>query len=285
MALIGVRVVLASLELGEMGLFISRGILITLAVIAWTRAGIAIGRTLLAALGRRGQEHQLVQPRTLPLFDIAFQIIAIAGAAYAILLAWKIDVTAWLASAGIVGIAVGFAAKDTLANLFAGIFIIADTPFKVGDYILLDTGERGRVTHIGIRSTRILTRDDIEITIPNATLGNSKIVNETGGPHELERVRVNVGVAYGSDIDLVRQVLMEIANNSRYLVPAPPPVVRFREFGASSLDFQLMGWIPEPALRGRTIDELNTAIYKKFAENSIEIPFPQRDIWIKEMPR
>ena len=76
----------------------------------------------------------------------------------------------------------GFAAKDTLANLFAGVFILADAPYKIGDFIVLDGGERGRVTKIGIRTTRILTRDDVEITIPNATIANSKIINESGGP-------------------------------------------------------------------------------------------------------
>jgi small-conductance mechanosensitive channel len=119
--------------------------------------------------------------------------------------------TAWLASAGIVGIAVGFAAKDTLANLFSGVFIMADAPYKIGDYVVLDTGERGEITHIGIRSTRMRTRDDVEVTVPNSIMGNTKIINESGGPYEKYRIRVKVGVAYGSDIDQVEQLLMEIA--------------------------------------------------------------------------
>jgi len=114
--------------------------------------------------------------------------------------------------------------------------------------------------------------------MPNAAIANAKIVNESGGPHEKERVRVNVGVAYGSDIDLVRQILMDVATASTHLDKDPEPRVRFRAFGDSSLDFQLMGWIDEPVLRGRALDELNVAVYKAFAEHGIEIPFPQRDV-------
>ncbi|MFT5274966.1 MAG: MscS family membrane protein [Cryomorphaceae bacterium] len=85
--------------------------------------------------------------------------------------------TAWLASAGIIGIAVGFAAKDTLANLFSGVFILADSPYKLGDYVVLEDNSRGKVTQISLRSTRMLTRDDVEVTVPNSITGNTKIIN------------------------------------------------------------------------------------------------------------
>lgn len=279
---VGLRVIFGSFEFGETTMFVFEGVLITIAVVLWAQAGVGIGSAVLDFLNKSEGGNRLIQTRTMPLFDIVLKTIVYGGAAYGILLAWHINVTAWLASAGIVGIAVGFAAKDTLANLFAGIFIIADAPYKVGDFIILDSGERGRVTDIGIRSTRLLTRDDIEVTIPNAELGNAKIVNETGGPHELERVRVSIGVAYGSDIDKVREVLMEVALNSKYVSKRFEPRVRFRNFGDSSLDFQLMGWIDEPVLRGRALDELNTGVYKGLAAAGIEIPFPQRDVWIKK---
>ena len=146
--------------------------------------------------------------------------------------------TAWLASAGIIGIAIGFAAKDTLANLFSGVFIMADAPYKIGDFVVLDSGERGEITHIGIRSTRLKTRDDIEVTVPNSVMGNTKIINESGGPHEKFRIRVAVGVAYGSDIDKVREVLMGVALNDEAVCADPEPRVRLRNFGPSSLDFE-----------------------------------------------
>ncbi len=260
--------------------YIIEGLLITIAVLMWTGAGFTIGKSLLDLLSRRAESVPIVNVRTLPLFEIVVKTVLVAGAAYGILLAWNVDVTAWLASAGILGIAIGFAAKDTLANFFSGIFILADAPYKIGDFIVLDSGERGRVTDIGIRSTRMLTRDDIEITIPNAAIANAKIINETGGPYDKERVRVTIGVAYGSDIDQVRDVLMDVAARSKYLLHEPSPRVRFRTFGDSALTFQLMGWIEEPVLRGRALDELNAGVYKAFQAEGIEIPFPQTDVHI-----
>ena len=193
--------------------------------------------------------------------------------------------TAWLASAGIVGIAVGFAAKDTLANLFSGVFILADTPYKIGDYVVLDGNQRGKVTHIGLRSTRLLTRDDVEVTVPNSIMGNSKVTNQSGGPHPKFRIRIQIGVAYGTDIDEVESILMNIAEEEDLIVKYPEPRVRFRTFGASSLDFELLGWIENPEYKGRATHFLNSAIYKRFNEANIEIPYAKQDLYIKELPK
>ena len=117
-----------------------------------------------------------------PLIKNTVTLVLAAIGVYAAFLIWDINITAWLASAGIIGLAVSFAAKDTLSNIFGGVTIFADKPFKVGDYIILGTGERGMVTMIGVRSTRILTRDDVEITVPNGILATTTIINESGGP-------------------------------------------------------------------------------------------------------
>jgi len=256
--------------------------LITLAVWYWMKALMRVSDIVLDALARRAYEHKWIEPRSLPLYEISAKLVVVGAAVYAIMSVWRIDITAWLASAGIVGIAVGFAARDTLANLFAGIFILADAPYKLGDFIVLDSGERGRVTEIGIRSTRLLTRDDIEITLPNAIIANAKISNETGGPYKKTRVRVTVGVAYGSDIDQVREVLLAVLRECDGIEQYPEPQVRFREMGESSLVFQVRGWVAEPVLVGRTIDQINTAIYKRFTETGIEIPFPQRVVHLRK---
>ena len=226
----------------------------------------------------------MIQPRTFPLFDNLAKVLLFGIAVYAVISVWDLDATGWLASAGVMGLAIGFAAQDTLGNLFAGVFIIADAPFSVGDYIVLDSGERGKVAHIGLRSTRILTRDDIEITIPNAVMGKAKITNEAGGPSLKRRLRVPVGVAYGSDIDRVRELLLELAAAQELFCDQPAPRVRFRALGESSLEFELLGWIPHPELRGRAVDEVLTAIYKRFQAEGVQIPFPQRDLWVREWP-
>jgi small-conductance mechanosensitive channel len=161
---------------------------------------------------------------------------------------------------------------------------MADSPYKIGDFVVLDSGERGEVTHIGIRSTRMKTRDDVEVTVPNSVMGNTKIINESGGPYQKFRIRVAVGVAYGSDIDKVREILMDIALNDEEVCADPEPRVRFRQFGASSLDFELLCWIDQPVLRGRVLDSLNCKVYKRFIEDKIEIPYSKHDLYIKQMP-
>ncbi len=256
----------------------------TFLFIIWTNFLLKVNRIFLTHLSRNPRRVKVIHQQTLPLFLNLINITIIVMTVYFIFSAWHVDMTAWLASAGIVGIAVGFAAKDTLANLFSGVFIMADTPYKIGDFIVLDSGERGEVTHIGIRSTRILTRDDVEVTVPNSVMGNTKIINESGGPHEKYRCRIPVGVAYGTDIDLVREVLMSVAQTSDNVCNVPEPRVRFRTFGASSLDFELLIWINQPVLKGRVIDHINCAVYKKFIEHKIEIPYSKQDIYIKELP-
>ena len=257
----------------------------TLGVIIWMVALVRVSKIVLQQLAWGGGKHRLVKPQTLPLFDNLSKVIIVAVAGYVIFQIWGIDMTAWVASAGIVGLAVSFAAKDTLSNLFSGVFILADSPYKIGDYVVLDGNQRGKVTHIGLRSTRLVTRDDVEVTVPNSIMGNSKITNQSGGPNPKFRLRVKVGVAYGTDIERVREILMDIALAEDLVTESPEPRVRFREFGASSLDFELLCWIEDPELRGRTIDKLNVAIYHKFNEDKIEIPYSKQDLYIKEMPK
>ena len=259
-------------------------ILETIVVLTWLFAGFPICRLVLEALGHVKDRFQVIEKRTIPLFDITMKLLLFGGATYVALMIWDIDATAWLASAGVVGIAVGFAAKDTLANLFAGFFIVADAPYKLGDFVILPSGERGKVTHVGVRSTRLLTRDDIEITVPNAQIANAKIINESGGPWERERIRIKVGVAYGTDVDQVVEVLTRLAVEHQHICEAPMPRVRLRGFGASSLDFELLCWIDEPVLRGRLSHELYMEVYKTFNQLGIEIPFQQTDLHIKELP-
>jgi len=262
----------------------SLSVLATVLLFSWSRAGLRTARIVLEAVASNHHRFEIVQERTIPVFDMTIKILLIGMAAYFFLLIWGINPTAWLASAGVIGIAVGFGARDTLANLFSGISIIVDAPYKIGDYIVLDTGERGKVTSLGMRSTRLLTRDDVEVTIPNGVIANAKIINESGGPWVKHRIRVPVGAAYGSDVDEVCKVLEEVANSHPEIVKVPAPRVRMRALGISSLDFELLAWIGHPQLRGRIRHDLLINIYKAFKQNDIEIPFPQTDIHVRSMP-
>lgn len=256
----------------------------TILLLVWSVFAFRFMAMIIGNLSR-AKGVSMVQPRTEPLFANLARLTILAAAIYLLFVTWEINVSAWLASAGIVGLAVGFAAKDTLANLFSGIFILADSPYQVGDYINLDTGERGEVRHIGLRSTRLLTRDDVEVTIPNAVIANAKIVNESGGPWARERIRVKFSVAYGSDVDRVRELIGDVAQNHEDALNDPAPRVRFRAFGNSSLDFELLCWIDNPSLRGKVVDGLLGDIYKALNANGIEIPYPKRDVYIKDMPQ
>lgn len=255
----------------------------SLMLVVWTAALVHSLSDLLRDIGRSGR-FAFLQPRTVPLFDTIQKVVLFGASVYLFFLLWRIDVTAWAASAGILGIAVGFAAKDTLANLFSGVFILVDAPYRIGDTVLLDTGERGRVTEVGIRSTRILTRDDVEIIIPNSQIGTAKITNESGGPHRKRRVDVAVGVSYSSDVDLVRRVLMEVADGLEEACRDPEPRVRFRRMADSALEFSLLFWIEDPEERGRAIDVANSRILARFRNEGIEIPFPQRVIHLPGAP-
>ncbi len=257
-------------------------VLSTVLILKLMRVAMSASSVGLQILSHIRERFSLIEERTLPLFDLVLTVAVIGVAAYALLLVWEINPAAWLASAGVVGIAVGFAAKDTLANLFAGFFIIADRPYKLGDYVVLDTGDRGEVTKVGIRSTRILTRDDVEITVPNSEMANTKIFNESGGRWERFRIRIKVGVAYGSDVDQVVEVLERVASEQLKVCKDPAPRVRMRGFGDSSLDFELLCWVEHPVERGLVSHELYMDIYKALAQASIEIPFPQRDVWMRQ---
>jgi len=227
-------------------------------------------------------ENPLLQHKTLPLFNNLGKIAIGLFGVYFIFLSWNININGILASAGVLGVILGLAAKDTVANFFAGIFLMADSPFKEGDYILLETGERGYVKSMGLRSTRFMTRDDIEITIPNSVIASSKIVNESGGPEEIERVRITIMIAYGSDIDAVKALLKDIALQNKNVQNQPEPRVRFREFAESGIKLQLLFWIFKPEIRGRTIDMINTDIYKEFTLNKITIPYPTMKVIIPD---
>lgn len=211
------------------------------------------------------------------------RVVIILTALLWLLSVWQVNMAPLFASAGIAGIAVALAAKDSLANFFGGISIFADRTFKVGDYIILDKAERGEVVEIGIRSTRILTRDDVQIIVPNSILATSKIINESA-PEPRFRIRVPVGVAYGSDLDQVEAVLLEVMRNNPAIVAEPPPRVRLRSFGSSSVDFELLCWVEDPRFKGLETHNLLKAAYRAFAEKGITIPFPQQDVHIRQLP-
>lgn len=278
--LAGVLVALPTVSLPSMFVSILTLLIQTLLVFIWIRALVRVAAILIGG-AIKADRLTLVNEQTKPLFNNLSLILVWAAGLYALFLIWGVDVTAWLASAGVVGIAVGFAAKDTLANIISGVFIIADEPYKVGDYITLESGEQGTVANVGLRSTRIQTFDNAYMIIPNSVIANATVTNITAGPPNA-RMNTTVGVAYGTDIDEVEQLLLDIAKNHESVIEYPAPSVRFINFGDSSLDFKLNFWVKDAFDGFAAKHEINGAIYKRFAEAGIEIPFPQRDVNLKK---
>jgi small-conductance mechanosensitive channel len=234
-------------------------------------------------INRSPRQDEIGKDVLLLLKNVTRVVLLVSGILW-FLTIWHISLTPLFASAGIVGIAIALAAKDTLANFFGGISIFLDRTYKIGDYIIVDTGERGEVVEIGIRSTRIKTRDDVMITIPNAILANSKIINESA-PVPRFRIRVPFGVAYGSDLDQVEEIVLAVARANPDVSKEPAPRVRLRSFADSSVNFQLLCWVEHPSGKGLEIHNLLKAIYKVFGEKGIVIPFPQRDVHVIQSPQ
>jgi MscS family membrane protein len=244
---------------------------------------VALGRILYLVCERLRLSH----PQGAEVFrlteNVGTVLISLMGA-LAVLSVWRIDLTPFLASAGFAGIVAALAAKDTLANFFGGINVFLDRPFRTGDYIVLNSGERGEVVHIGLRSTKIITRDDVLVSIPNAIMANSKIVNESA-PDPKFRVRTKVSVSYSSDADQVEALLIKAARENPLVTDEPAPRVRFRAFGESGLEFELLCWIHEPRQKGLALHEVNRAILAEFNRAGIIFSVPQRDIYLHPAPQ
>jgi MscS family membrane protein len=188
------------------------------------------------------------------------------------------DVTALLAGVGFLGIVVGFAAQSTLANFFAGLQLLADRPFKVGDLLMLDNGDMCEVKHIGMRATELYNPDTNELVIiPNNEIANKKIINMMEPDRKL-KIMVKVDVAYGSPVEKVMAVLKDTALSHPNVLKEQgmEPVVRFADFGESSLTFKTFIWIDDLDNRYKVPSDFRTDIERRFRSEGIEIPYPQQ---------
>jgi small-conductance mechanosensitive channel len=196
-----------------------------------------------------------------------------------------INVMPFIAAAGVAGIAIGFAAKDTLSNLIAGVLLIIDRPFEVGDRIEVWTAPSGSATwgdviDIGLRATKIKTTDNIVIVIPNNEIMKRDIINYTIITSKI-RVRVNIGIAYDADMEKAKGLIIEVADSADWIAKDPAPKVVVRNFGDSSVDLQLRVWIDDARKRMDTISYITDNTKTLFDREGIEIPYPKRDIIIK----
>jgi|APSaa5957512576_1039674.scaffolds.fasta_scaffold07656_5 MscS family membrane protein len=194
---------------------------------------------------------------------------------------WGVEIGPLLAGMGIGGIAIAFALQASLANIFGGISIILDKTVKVGDLVNLPDGTLGKILKISLRATKIKTFDNEIVIVPNSKLANSNIKN-VAQPEPKSRVVIPFGVAYGSDIEKVRKVVLSEIKKVKGFVNDPEPSVMFLEMGDSSLNFKAFFFVDSFENRFAAINEANTKIYNALNKAKIEVPFPQMDVHLKK---
>jgi MscS family membrane protein len=212
-----------------------------------------------------------------PLFGKLGVIFIVAVAVIATLTHFGVNVASLVVSLGVGSLAIGLAAQDTLANMFAGFTLMADRPFRVGDRIRLSSGELGDVQEIGMRATLIRTLDDTILVIPNSVLVKERVVNQSQPTRGLT-TRIEVGVAYGSDLALVRRVLAEAALASDYTDRERTPVVLVTKFADFFVNVLLIFWVRDYTEQGLGLSQVHEEIDRRFRAAGVEIPFPVRRI-------
>jgi Small-conductance mechanosensitive channel len=221
--------------------------------------------------------------RLVDLLELAARYIIWFAGIMLVFVNLDINITPFLAGAGIAGVALALALQDFLSNFLGGVVITIDKPFKVGDRIKVDT-YYGDVLMIGTRSTRIRTIDGKLVTIPNSKITSNSVMNYSE-PDPMLRYTIPITVAYGSDIGKVKSVLAGIADdaikNTDYFLSEPGPKVFFQEFGDSSLKFVIYIWAKAYNMPDEVKDAINTRIARRFKEEGIEIPFPQLEVKMK----
>ncbi len=221
------------------------------------------------------------------IFDLLHKFSGFIIYATAVILALDalgVNVMPFIAGAGVAGVAIGFAAKDTLSNLIAGVLLIIDRPFEIGDRIEVWSAPSGSATwgdviDIGLRATRIKTTDNIVIIIPNNEIMTRDIVNYSV-LDAIIRVRVNIGVSYEADIEKAKRIIVDVAKSLEWAAQDPAPKVVVRNFGESSVDLQLRVWILNARKRMDTISYVTDRVKAEFDKAGIEIPYPKRDIYV-----
>ncbi len=273
------RVLIADLELAYSVAFIL--------AIAWLSYKIYAGVIVFYGHKLAAKTDSEVDDVLVPIFEklgmIVIPIIALA----VILGLFGYNLTVILAGLGFMGIVIGYAAQATLANFFAGMQMMFDRPFKLGDLLRLDNGDICEVRHIGMRATELYNTFTNEMVIvPNNDIANKKIVNMVQPDRRL-KIAVGVDVAYGSDVDLVLRLMKEAAQSLPEVMNDPDheTVVRFSDFADSSLKFTAFIWVVDLDLQFKVASDYRAELLRRFDSNGIEIPFPQSVVWLRDLSK
>lgn len=249
-------------------------------MLLWLFGVIAVNALLRAFVVRRVLDRTRFDPGLKFAITRIFSYLFLALGFYVALDVNGVNLSSLAVLAGALGVGVGFGLQNIVANFVSGLVLLAERPVAVGDRIEVG-GVAGNVTKISLRSTTVVTNDNISIIVPNSELTSHPVTNWSHGDARV-RVRLPIGVAYGTDPEKVRAVLLTIAATDPQVLPAPAPTVYFDSFGDSSLNFELAVWTEAMSRNPRRFrSDLNFAIERGLRHAGIEIPFPQRVVHLR----
>ncbi len=286
LTLIGAKVALTVLPFSEKILETLQHILNSLIMLVIILFAIKLADVLINVWGRNWatKTDSSLDDELLPLIHKAANVILVIIGAFFILGEWSIDVTGLLAGVGIAGLALGFAVKDSLANIFGGISLILDKAVKVNDIVKLEGGKMGVIMDVGLRSTKVRTFNNELLIVPNGQMANSTIQNYKA-PDLSIRIDIPFGVEYGSNPDKVKKVVQDTLSSIKKVIknnPNKPIQVLFLNMGDSALEFSARFWVDDLKDKLSTKEEAVTKIYNNLAKSRIGIPFPTRTVYLKK---
>ena len=275
----GVYLAIRSLPLHEKLVLIASGIIyIILVAIVGNLIYHALDELMKWYVTSQQESSGAVMSRQMmPVAEKIVSLFLMGAALIVILKHFNYDIFSLVTALGIGSLAIGMAAKDTLAHMISGFTLMLDRPFRIGDRIQLASGQVGDVLDIGLRSTKIKTLDNQMLIIPNSDLCNTMLTN-LAFPNPRVKGRINVGVAYGSDVEQVKQLLVATALECDGVLGDPLPEAFFVSFGDSALNMALFFWVEEYATLFAVTDRVNSSISSNFREQTIEIPYPIRTV-------
>lgn len=277
--MLGLYLAMHSLSLNERAVMILSGLLYIILVAVFFNLVYHVLDELMQwyISSQRERSDALISRQMLPVAEKLALLLLMSMALIIILKHFNYDIFSIVTALGIGSLAIGMAAKDTLAHMISGFTLMLDRPFRIGDRIQLVGGQVGDVLDIGLRSTKIMTLNSQLLVIPNSDLCNTMLTN-MAAPDVRAKGRINVGVAYGSDVELVKRVLVDTALEVEDVLADPLPEAFFVAFGESSLNMTLFFWVESYEILFTTTDRVNSLILRRFADNAIDIPFPTRTV-------
>lgn len=241
---------------------------------------LALSRALRSVIQRRIAKRAYIDPGIqFTIMRLSHYVIITLGVLYASKAAFGLDLTSLAVVFTALSVGIGFGLQYIAADIASGFILLFERPVRIGDRITIGEDE-GDVQSINLRTTVVLTNDRIAIIIPNSKLVSQRLVNWSYGDPRA-RISIPVGVAYDSDVELVKQTLLDAAKGVENVLEEPAPSVFFQQFGDSSLDFRLLVWTSRPRIHALIKSDINFRIERLFRERGIEIPYPQREFRLR----